>query len=906
MRDAAAAWVATTAAPTPAPPDEVVTGTVVSVAEWPLVGRSGELARALAAVAEQQGVVLVGEAGVGKTRLARDVRAALDDRGWSTYWFAAGSGAAAVPFAPFAGLLDEEERELVDRLLRVRRTIVGDQQRPTLVVVDDAHLLDDVSVGFVRGLLVDTDVRVLLTVRTGSTAAPVWTDVLERQELDRLSREAVDELVPAILGAPVDPNVTRWVWTVTDGNPLFVRELLVDAVERGALIERNGRMVLVGDSSETGGRVQEVIAARIGALDDDERTAVELVALSEPIGLAFIASLVGDAPLQALECRGLLRTDAHDRRLEVRLAHPLHTEVTRSMLGRVTATMHRRRLLDALLATGSNRADDRLQLALWRMENGDVSDWRGLLDAAHTLSRASEGFYHPAFTPQPRVSIAGSDSRELAIRLARAALVASGEAEAAVLLAYLLLRIGRANEAKVVVDAMTDLARNDRDRVMVAKTQCDFAMMFSEPADEPLGRLAAIEATVDDPSLQLHARASRAATMALLGQTAEALDLGHSVVRDQRADADDRLVSAGIAAGLMGTTGRSTEGYALLDEASALAAHGESKGLAAIMISRIMLLALDGRLDEMRQLCSFSVAVADQVGSEDGVAVFSSIAAQGAVGSGRLLTALRLADDALRRMVDIDPVGTRVLALTARAQALGYLGRAEHAALAFDDLLLEPRLGLFTTGMHRAHAWTQFAAGRIGNARRVIAGAVDEAEASGALAHAVAASHDALRLGGDLDLARVTALTDAVDGPYAPLVRAHAEGMAKGDPALVEHAARGHESMGADLYAAECWGHAAGLHRRAGRRVDANEAAGASRVALARCEGPPVTPPLVDSEPLGSLTKREAEVVALAADGLSDREIADRLVLSVRTVESHLRNAYAKLGVEGRDGLKRY
>jgi DNA-binding CsgD family transcriptional regulator len=48
------------------------------------------------------------------------------------------------------------------------------------------------------------------------------------------------------------------------------------------------------------------------------------------------------------------------------------------------------------------------------------------------------------------------------------------------------------------------------------------------------------------------------------------------------------------------------------------------------------------------------------------------------------------------------------------------------------------------------------------------------------------------------------------------------------------------------------------------------------------------------------LTRREAEVADLAAGGFADREIAARLFVSVRTVESHLASAYRKLGVVSR------
>lgn len=54
------------------------------------------------------------------------------------------------------------------------------------------------------------------------------------------------------------------------------------------------------------------------------------------------------------------------------------------------------------------------------------------------------------------------------------------------------------------------------------------------------------------------------------------------------------------------------------------------------------------------------------------------------------------------------------------------------------------------------------------------------------------------------------------------------------------------------------------------------------------------------------LTSRESEVLRLAADGLTNRQIAERLALSVRTVESFMSRLFAKLGVESRAALVRY
>ena len=51
------------------------------------------------------------------------------------------------------------------------------------------------------------------------------------------------------------------------------------------------------------------------------------------------------------------------------------------------------------------------------------------------------------------------------------------------------------------------------------------------------------------------------------------------------------------------------------------------------------------------------------------------------------------------------------------------------------------------------------------------------------------------------------------------------------------------------------------------------------------------------------LTRREQEVAALVAEGLTDQQVARRLSVSLRTVHTHLRNSYAKAGVRNRTGL---
>jgi DNA-binding CsgD family transcriptional regulator len=59
-----------------------------------------------------------------------------------------------------------------------------------------------------------------------------------------------------------------------------------------------------------------------------------------------------------------------------------------------------------------------------------------------------------------------------------------------------------------------------------------------------------------------------------------------------------------------------------------------------------------------------------------------------------------------------------------------------------------------------------------------------------------------------------------------------------------------------------------------------------------------------ERDALWELTPQQRQIVRLAGDGLTNREIGDRLFLSPRTVSSHLYRSYPKLGVAGRHQLR--
>jgi DNA-binding CsgD family transcriptional regulator len=126
--------------------------------------------------------------------------------------------------------------------------------------------------------------------------------------------------------------------------------------------------------------------------------------------------------------------------------------------------------------------------------------------------------------------------------------------------------------------------------------------------------------------------------------------------------------------------------------------------------------------------------------------------------------------------------------------------------------------------------------------------------------------------------------------------------MGTGDVARLEESAAGFGELGAHLYAAEAYAVAARLEKREGRRRAFDRLDGLAGQSLQRC-GRVDTPLLRGRANDGPLSGRERQIALLAVGGLSNRAIADRLIIGERTVETHLGRVYTKLGVAGRQEL---
>ncbi|HEV7689043.1 MAG TPA: AAA family ATPase, partial [Acidimicrobiia bacterium] len=430
-------------------------------AEWPLTGRAEELQRLRALVTRgtAPGVVISGPAGVGKTRLAQECLRLAESAGSPTASVTATRAAASLPFGALAPMLpasDHGEAGAVDDrsdLLRRSAAALVDRAegRRFVFLVDDAHLLDDASATLVHQLATTNAAFVLATVRPDEPApepiVALWKDGAgERIDLAGLDLGAVETLLQAILAGPVEPATTAQLFGRSRGNALFLRELVLGALEDGSLCDDGGiwRLVRLLSPSQ---RLAELVEMRLGRLAIPDRDLLELLSFGEPLGLAELEALADPALVERLVRKRLLISAMHRRRVEVRLAHPVYGDVLRAQIPPMRVRAIARALAEAVEATGARRREDTLRVATWSLEGGIPRP--GIMLSAAATARWRYDF-------------------PLAERLVAGAVEGGAGFEASLLAAQIATLQGRLREADQQLAALSHEAQTDRERARVA------------------------------------------------------------------------------------------------------------------------------------------------------------------------------------------------------------------------------------------------------------------------------------------------------------------------------------------------------------------------------------------------------------------------------------------------------
>ncbi|HUC32784.1 MAG TPA: helix-turn-helix transcriptional regulator, partial [Ilumatobacteraceae bacterium] len=256
----------------------------------------------------------------------------------------------------------------------------------------------------------------------------------------------------------------------------------------------------------------------------------------------------------------------------------------------------------------------------------------------------------------------------------------------------------------------------------------------------------------------------------------------------------------------------------------------------------------------------------------------------------------------------IDNRNLRTMALGSLAAMMGQLGESHAAAgllAEVDDAELPFRTG--SDERARGMAWALTATGRPAEARSIVASTASACQDAGEYWDALRLWIDSARLGAARDvLTRAKECAQHIDGPVAAAFIAFITAAATDDPSDLAKSGAELADLGYELLAAEAWTSAATGHRRDGDSRASSAALAKAASLAARCEGA-VTVERIGAAlyaPVVPLSAREREIALMAADGLSNQDIAERLVVSVRTVANHLQNAYVKLGVNRRSDLR--
>lgn len=805
------------------------------------------------------------------------------------------------------------------------------ERRPLLIAVDDAHSADDASLralAFTAQRIEDLPLAIVLTARPRPAASPGSGDALSalathplalRAELAPLTEQAIATIVRRSM-PDADDAFCAACARVTNGNPFFLRELLNELRAAAAA----GGEAAVGPE-----RVEQVeglgplsiaraVDARIRRLSPGAPALAHAVAvLGDDVPLAQAAALAGlDAVAAATAADELAGADVLRPAPELGFVHPIVRQAVH--LGIPTAERGRLHLAAAELLRGAAGADADERAAAHLLETLPVgAPW--VVECLHAAARRA---------------LAGGAPDTAASYLLRALDESPPQAERA----DLLVDLGRAEALAGLPSAVERLRSavalleqpDARARALAqlgqalysagdnagAASAFDEGLRVLDGADPVLeeqltaGYLGAARLdfrtreTAQTRFRELLAGSTEAATPAqreLLAQRA----LEHAMQGNAPADEIVELIRLAHAGG------------ELLREATA-------DGVA--WAGSVATLLFCDALDDVEQATSAGLEDARRRGSVIGFAVMSTVRGAGRYLRGDLTSALGDLEGGLERV----PLMVLVRPFAHGWMALAHVDRGEleqaHALVGEPD---EEHDAHFT------YNWSLFARGRLALAREEPARALDvllecgrrqlavpapnpgvlpwRSEAAIA-AHACGRVEQARALAADeLELARAFGSARALGTALRAVGMVAEEERRVG---LLEEAVAALERSPAQLELGRTLVDLGGAQHAAGQRTAARETlrtgldiahhagadglAGAARAALVAAGARPRRPAVRGTD---ALTPSERRVAELAERGLTNREIAQALFVSTKTVEFHLRNAYFKLRIRSRAEL---
>jgi DNA-binding CsgD family transcriptional regulator/tetratricopeptide (TPR) repeat protein len=847
------------------------------LAEWPIVPRVAETAQITAGLTRLPVRVqlIVGPAGIGKTTLAEQVVAAMSDR--VVVPVIALAELSGVPLGAFApalarlGLPTDPARAIPELLAAVGRAAARH-----LLVIDDLPRLDDVSAAAVYQLVRAFGVPTLATARLGEAmpgpaARLVNEGLTTRHDLAGLRADQVDQLLETRYGVrPRYADVVRLAER-TDGNPLYLR-VLIEGAERVGAVHRDGTVVSVGDVTVPAD-LTEAMADRLAVLSADERRLLRLAALLQPVDCGVLAVDADQASAVArLESLGLLVPEQGSGRL--RISHPLVTEALQreAVSGpEVEEAVRRLRMLDTprdrLLAV-------RLALSAPAAPAPDAAELVWAAGCAYGM-----GDYTAAVEFAQAALARGVDraARCSALLTAASAYSLLGDAEAAE------RTFAEAEAIAVEPDELALLAVRRGEHLSYRRFDLPAAL---EQAERIRARIAPSQ-QLDESLEQWGASLAVVGGMPLLGRLAFRIKPELTI----RA-----AILAVVSKAVRGDSAAVREAVAELSRIQAQLGQVDPLASAALGFARFVELICAGQVAQAAEYLEQR-----RIDADDGVGVYTCLLANLRQCGGRLAEAERLASLAVEQLRWRDGLGFLGIALGYQANIVAKRGRVDEARRLLAAMTRGQRTsrGAFIQ-CSEAEAWILVHSGKPEAAVPVVEKAALAGAEAGYPFLAALATCVLIRLGFVEPAARILTRICAGVPPTLKLatsIRDLAVALRDRDwsalPATMKRVvACGQEPTVLDAIEIALRMRPPVEVTRKLAVIQADLAGGVDEPLLQRRGRTTV------------LTPREYEVARAAAARERSREIAARLGVSVRTVDTQLQSVYRKLGVSSRDELR--
>lgn len=822
-------------------------------------------------------VIVTGERGIGRTHLARAVAERLRANGMRPTFVVGTPGASGMPLGAFAGTDVAESADMASPV-----AIVGAFARSRsgrTLIVDDIDHLDSASQYVVAQLIQVTGIPAVLTVRDGASLPAAIASMLDAgliapQELTPMTPDEGEVMLRELLGGDVTPRVRLRILEAAGGNPLALH-----AIARGSAAD--GRLRLTEHGWELFGAPSAAIPAvewrddPLRRLTDAERDTAGVVAIAG----GCPADALAEAELCELARHGVVDVSADGL---VTIAHPIDASRILAQIPSPLRKLLARRAIDALRGEGEAPCERRIRAANVAIEHGGhVETADGLLLAAQALATLDD---------------------ELALRASLAVIERDPSCGAAMRIAGLAASLrGDAARADELLAGATAFAVDDQARAEAAiATAHHLGSRHLDPT-RAVGVLQDALGSVTEPG----SRAALAQAATRWGSVAGVLQGADAPVADSPAAGATALVftaMSGVISGPLDLTERAIPMLRALPDQLIDAVPGTA---ALVDLADVMALSYSGDVTATRRRLEKLIAHSTEAAPESlgdwsyalGILeLFSSDAERAHANAERAVTHLRWRD----------PSGLLPAACALVGAAATATGRSIEAHRAFESVpqaaAVDPKVMML-----RAWARARQAAGerQLDRASEQLVAAAEGLRDAQHIFFSGMLASCAVRMERRVDHAAdlVRCANDLGGGGLLQILARHADAVVARDADALEAVAAEASELGLITVAVDAY---LALARWADDVENGQMRARRLRFTAeqTRAGAPAAVLWQAPSEGARLLTERELQVVLMAAERYSAKEIAAAHRVSVHTVNNQLASAFRKLGVAGRTELR--